>query len=257
MAPNAASVCIATPPSPTISNGSRPANSSRRAIILARRPPTPPRARRAVAAQAAAVAPSRSIERAGLAQRFINHDRHRVGEIEAPDARLEDWYPIRTVNSFKHEIAAQAGRLAAKEKKIAARIVRIEIGRVSVSRKKFRLFHFRCRRIAMHRGELLPSFIRAQIHQRPVVEAGALEIAILERESERTHQVEPGLGRGGQTGDRSCVLRNLGANQDDVQIRLGQMHQLPGAGALARGYRYPLRLTKKRPAPSDSKWSLR
>src|SRR5208282_6552298 len=177
MAPNAASVCIATPPSPTISNGSRPANSSRRVIILARRPPTPapPRARRAVAAQAAAVAPSRSIERAGLAQRFINHDRHRVGEIEAPDARLEDWYPIRTVNSFKHEIAAQARRLAAEEKKIAARIVRIEISRVGVSREKFRPFHLRCRRIAMHRGELLPSFIRAQIHQRPVVEAGALE----------------------------------------------------------------------------------
>src|ERR1022692_1207900 len=168
MAPNAASVFIATPPSPTISSGSRPANSSRRAIILARRPPTPAPPRRAGAARAAAVAPSRSIERAGLAQRFINHDRHRVGEIEAPDARLEDWNPIRTVNSFKHEIAAQARRLAAEEKKIAARIVRIEIGRAGVSREKFRL---RCRQIAMHRGELLPSFIRAQIHQRPVIEA--------------------------------------------------------------------------------------
>src|ERR1019366_5053906 len=242
MAPNAASVCIATPPSPTISSGSRPADSSRRVIISARRPPTA--ARRADAAPAAAVAPSRSIERAGLAQRFINHDRYRVGEIEAPDARLEDWNPIRTVNSFKHEIAAQARRLAAEEKKIAARIVRIEIGRAGVSREKFRL---RCRQIAMHRGELLPSFIRAQIHQRPVIEARALEIAILERESERTHQVQPGLGRGGQTRDRSRVLRDFGANQNNVQIRLGQVHQLPGAGALPRGYRWPLRLTEKRP----------
>src|ERR1035437_2026268 len=160
MAPNAASVCIATPPSPTISSGSRPANSSRRDIILARRPPmsAPPLARRAAAVPDAAVAASRSIERAGLAQRFINHDRHRVGEIEAPDALLEDWNPIRTVNSFKHEIAAQARRLAAKEKKIAARIVRFQIGRVGVCREKFR-FRFRCERIVMRRGELLPSFI--------------------------------------------------------------------------------------------------
>ena len=73
----------------------------------------------------------------------------------------------------------------------------------------------------MRRGKLLPSFVGAQIHQRPVIQPGALEIAILERESERAYQVQARFDRGGQPRDRSGVLRNLGTNQDDVQIRLG------------------------------------
>ena len=68
--------------------------------------------------------------------------------------------------------------------------------------------------------KLVPSPVDAQIYQRPVVQAGALQIAILERESERADQMEPRFGCRGQTRDRSRVLRNLGANQNDVKIGL-------------------------------------
>src|SRR5271156_6662488 len=105
MAPNAASACIATRRSPKISNGFHPVSSSSRVIILARRPLM---ARRADAVPAAAVAALRRTERAGLAQRFIHDNRHGVREIQAAHAWLEDWDPMRAVNSLGYEIPAEA-----------------------------------------------------------------------------------------------------------------------------------------------------
>src|SRR5580658_6804364 len=134
MAPNAAFACIATRRSPKISNGFHPASSSNQVTISARRPP---RQRRADAVPAAAVAASRRTERAGLAQSFIHDNRHGVREIQAAHARLEDWNPIRAVNSLGYEIPAKARRLAAEEKKIAARITRIQVRRIGVRREKF------------------------------------------------------------------------------------------------------------------------
>src|SRR5271156_117687 len=134
-APNAASVCIAIRRSPKISNGSRPASSSGRAIISAYRPPL---ARRADAAPDAAVAASRGTERAGLAQRFIHHNRNRVGEIQAAHACLEDWNPISAVISLGQEIAAETFRLASEKEKVAALVMRVEIRRRGVRREKFR-----------------------------------------------------------------------------------------------------------------------
>src|SRR5580700_3790412 len=103
MVPSAAFACIAIRRSPKISNGSRPASSSSQVIISARRPPRE-RARRADAVPAAAVAALRRTERAGLAQRFIHDNRHGVREIQAAHAWLEDWNPIRAVNSLGYEI---------------------------------------------------------------------------------------------------------------------------------------------------------
>ncbi len=86
-------------------------------------------------------------------------------------------------------------------------------------------------------GELIPSVVSLQIHQRPVVQAGALEIAIFERESERAYQMKPRFDCGGEPRDRAGVLRNLGTHEDDVQIRLVQLHQAFDAGAPPSGYR--------------------
>src|ERR1700720_1363966 len=123
-APNAASACIATLLLPKISSGSRPANSSRRVTISARRLP---KAKKADAAPAAAVAASRRTERAGLAQRFIHHNRNRVGEIQAAHACLEDWNPIDTVRSLGQEFLAETFRLAAEVQEVASLKVRVEI----------------------------------------------------------------------------------------------------------------------------------
>ena len=71
-------------------------------------PPPAEGRRRADAVPAAAVAASRRTERAGLAQSFIHDNRHGVREIQAAHAWLEDWNPIRAVNSLGYEIPAKA-----------------------------------------------------------------------------------------------------------------------------------------------------
>lgn len=72
----------------------------------------------------------------------------------------------------------------------------------------------------MCRCKLVPSRVRPQINQRPVVEAGALKIAVLEREAERADQMEPGFDCRGEARDRAGILRNFRANQNDVKIGL-------------------------------------
>ena len=69
----------------------------------------------------------------------------------------------------------------------------------------------------MRRNEVIPFCIGRQIHQRPVIQPGALEVAILERVAERADQMKAQFGRGRQARNRAGILRNLGADQDDVQ----------------------------------------
>jgi hypothetical protein len=56
-----------------------------------------------------------------------------------------------------------------------------------------------------------------EVDERPVVEAGAAEVAVLEREAEAADQVERGAGRSAQAGDRPGVLRDLRLDEDDRQ----------------------------------------
>src|ERR1700722_7345040 len=134
-ASNAASACIATLLLPRISSGSRPVSSSRRVTISVRRPP---KAKKADAVPAAAVAASRRIERAGLAQRFIHDNRNRVGEIQAAHACLEDWNSVDAIRSLGQKFFAETFRLAAEVQEVASFVLGVEIRRGTVRREKFR-----------------------------------------------------------------------------------------------------------------------
>jgi len=57
-----------------------------------------------------------------LAQRFVEDDRNRVGEVEAAHARLEDRNAVGGVAAGREEIRAEALGLAAENQKIATAI---------------------------------------------------------------------------------------------------------------------------------------
>src|SRR5260370_38178291 len=104
------------------------------------------------------------------------------------------------MDSQGDNVATEALGLVAEEKKIATRVIRVEISFLGVSREEFG-----ARRSRMRGCEFVPSGVSAQIHQRPVVEAGALQLAIFEGEPEAPDQLEPGVGRPGGAGDRAGV----------------------------------------------------
>ena len=68
-------------------------------------------------------------------------------------------------------------------------------------------------------AKLLPVIMHAHIDVGPVVEAGAFEIAIVEREAEWADEVEPGERCGAEPRDCAGVGWNLGRDQHDVQLR--------------------------------------
>ena len=45
-------------------------------------------------------------EQAGLAQRFVDHDRYCVGEVEAAYAGFEDWDSVGADDSLGYEVSA-------------------------------------------------------------------------------------------------------------------------------------------------------
>ena len=66
-------------------------------------------------------------ERAHLAQRLVDHDRNRVGQVEAPHPGLEDWNPVGGAKPRGEELRRQAACLAAKDQEVAAAVSSLEI----------------------------------------------------------------------------------------------------------------------------------
>jgi hypothetical protein len=58
--------------------------------------------------------------------------------------------------------------------------------------------------------------VHGEVDQRPVVEPGALQVAVLEREAERLDQVQRRAGGGRQARGAAGVVRDLGVHQQDV-----------------------------------------
>ena len=60
-----------------------------------------------------------------------------------------------------------------------------------------------------------------QLDVRPVVEPGAFEVAILQRETERLDEMQTHPGRGRQACGAPAVVRDLRMNEDDFQAGSG------------------------------------
>ena len=53
---------------------------------------------------------------------------------------------------------------------------------------------------------------------RPVIQTGALQVAVVDGEAERVHQVEHRVRCPAEAGDGTGVGRDLGFDEDDVQV---------------------------------------
>src|SRR5262249_4761975 len=101
-----------------------------------------------------------------------------VGEIEAANAGFEDRNPIRCLHSRRQEGLAQPLGLASEHQEISRSVIGIEIG-AARARRKILYARTRARaegyaRLRFSGRELIPSRMRAQIDQGPVVETGTL-----------------------------------------------------------------------------------
>src|SRR6266699_3913142 len=98
--------------------------------------------------------------------------------------------------------------------------LRTAAGRPRLSLPKTRRSSARKRTVVYERRaraeERLPARVLGEPHVRPVIEAGAAEMAVVDREAERIDQVERRGGGEADAADRAGVLRDLGRDQDDV-----------------------------------------
>jgi hypothetical protein len=67
--------------------------------------------------------------------------------------------------------------------------------------------------------ERVPARVAAPADVRPVVEARAAQVPVVDGEAERIDQMQRLVGRHAEAPDRPRVLRDLGRNQDDVHQR--------------------------------------
>src|SRR5207245_4967373 len=123
-----------------------------------------------------------------LAQCFVEDDRHRSGEVEAPDVLARE----RDAEGGLRVRAADGGGEAAALAPEDEEVVGAEAHRGVRARGARREAEEPARRT---RGEeRLPARVPGEPHVRPVVEAGAAEMAVVDREAER---IDRGEGRGG------------------------------------------------------------
>src|SRR5881396_3845377 len=64
--------------------------------------------------------------------------------------------------------------------------------------------------------KVVPVGVVAHVHVWPVIEARTFEIPVLQREAQRTDQMETGIGGRAQARRGAGVRRNLGFDKDDV-----------------------------------------
>jgi hypothetical protein len=148
---------------------------------------------------------------AGLTQRFVDHDRHRIREIEAAHPRLENRDVVGVVEVLRDELAPQTLGLAAEDQEITATILRREIRLLGARGEKFH------RGVRMRRHECFPPIVGFQIHQWPIVQSGALEVSILEGIAEWADQMQANPRSGSQARNRAGVLGDFRADEDDIE----------------------------------------
>src|SRR5208282_1801579 len=95
---------------------------------------------------------------AGLSERFVDHDRHRIGKIEAAHARFEDRDGEGVLKMLRDELATQSPGLAAEDQEIARLILRLQVGFLGARGKKLH------RRAGMRGHELVPSLLLLKSH---------------------------------------------------------------------------------------------
>jgi|SRR5580698_6479790 hypothetical protein len=163
------------------------------------------------------LAKSCAFEKPRLPQRLVKNDRHRIRKVEAAYAGLENRYAVGCVLPSGKEFRTEPFCFAAEDEEIPATKFRFDIvlmavgGEILEVRGPFRL---------MEGIEAIPILVGAQIDERPVVEAGAFEVAVRERITERTDEVQKYFRGGRQACDRARVLGNLRPYEHDIEGRL-------------------------------------
>lgn len=160
-----------------------------------------------------------AFEEARLPQRLVKNDRHRIGEVEAAYAGLEDRYAVGRVLPSGKEFCTEPFGFAAEDEEITATKFGIDIVFVAMGGE---ILEVRGPLRLMDRIEAIPILMRTQINEGPVVEAGALEIAIRERITERADEVQEYFRGGRQACDGARVLRNLRPHEHDIKGRLDE-----------------------------------
>src|SRR3989475_7304125 len=156
------------------------------------------------------VYPDRRLHLPLLAQRLVEDDGHRGGEVEAPNVLARE----RDAEGGLGVRAADGGGEAAALAPEDEEVVGAEAHRGVRARGSRREAEEPARRA---RGEeRLPARVPGEPHVRPVIEAGAAEMAVVDREPERIDQVERRGGGGAEAAGPAGGLPGLGRDPDDV-----------------------------------------
>jgi hypothetical protein len=160
-----------------------------------------------------------AFEESRLPQRLVKNDRHRIGEVEAAYAGLEDRYAVGCVLPSGKEFRAEPFGFAAEDEEIPATKFRFDVIFVAMGGK---ILEVRGPLRLMERIEAIPILIRTQINEWPVVEAGAFEVAIRKRITEWADEMQEYFRGGRQACDGARVLRNLRPYEHDIECRFDE-----------------------------------
>src|SRR5437667_11312337 len=122
------------------------------------------------------------------------------------------WDGDATLDVFRQQIFRQSLRFSSENEEIALTKLHLVISASGLCRQE--KITGRGSLTALQFAKRIPG---PHVHFLPIIEPSSLEFAIVSREPKRLDQMERRIGRETKTADVSCVRRNFGLNQDDVE----------------------------------------
>lgn len=147
---------------------------------------------------------------APLAQDLVTAHGDGIGEVQRP--RLIDHRDAHAAVGIPHQhVLGDAAGLFAED----------DIRAVGVARLAVRLTRLGGEEEVLPAGSLfkkvVDTVVVGDIHEVPVVQTGALQVAVGDLKAEGPHQMQPRAGGGAGAGDVAGVLGDLGLKKHDVQ----------------------------------------
>jgi hypothetical protein len=151
-----------------------------------------------------------------LAQCFIKDNAGGAGQVEAADCAARRRNRQGATAEASDHLGGQAMSFAAEQEAIAiliadARVDGFGSGREGKDAKR------RAAGVGPSPLERGVGVVPAHVNGVPVIEPGAAQRAIIQPEAQAADQMQSRAGRGAQAGDVTCVGRNFGFQERDVQ----------------------------------------
>ena len=187
-------------------------------------------------AKTAVLKHKKSFIKLALPESFVEHNRHCVGQVMAAGVLARHGYGKELVFVTLIEICGQAMPFISEHHPVPGlelQLIDAAAGLGAAEKHTSRLCLLQ---------EVCPAVIHHPVQIRPVIQSSPAEVRLIQLESQRSNQMQPGIGTDAKAPDSSGILGDFRCDQHDIEAH-GHRTSNYLSGRLPAGSTYLLSLT--------------